>query len=150
LEAEASCGGFDPGQDHVAGCFAKKVVKPATRREVVRHYQTIFAVSERRACQAMGFGRGSCRYRSRKSPDTALRMRMKELALSRVRYGYRRLHVLLGREGWAINHKKLYRLYNEEGLSIRTRSPKRRRACRYRIGRSGADGMNDVWAMDFV
>lgn len=77
-------------------------------------------------------------------------MRLKELALSRVRYGYRRLHVLLGREGWAINHKKLYRLYNEEGLSIRTRSPKRRRACRYRIGRSGADGMNDVWAMDFV
>jgi len=49
-----------------------------------------------------------------------------------------------------VNHKRLYRLYCEEGLSIRTRSPKRRRACRYRSGRSEADGMNDVWAMDFM
>ena len=67
-----------------------------------------------------------------------------------VRYGYRRIHVLLQREGWQINHKRLYRLYSEEGLSIRTRSPKRRRACRYRSGRAEADGLNDVWAMDFM
>lgn len=77
-------------------------------------------------------------------------MRLKELAESRVRYGYRRLHVLLQREGWLANHKRIYRLYSEEGLSIRTRNPRRRRACRYRAGRSEADGMNDVWAMDFV
>ena len=66
-------------------------------------------------------------------------------AESRVRYGYRRLHVLLQREGWQINHKRTYRLYNEEGLSIRTRSPRRRRACRYRAGRFDANAMNDVW-----
>ena len=77
-------------------------------------------------------------------------MRLKDLAETRVRYGYRRLHILLQREGWEVNHKKIYRLYNEEGLSIRTRSPKRRRACRYRQGRSGADTMNDAWAMDFM
>jgi len=77
-------------------------------------------------------------------------MRLKELAESRVRYGYRRLHVLLQREGWRINHKRTYRLYSEEGLSIRTRSPRRRRACRYRSGRSEAEGINDVWAMDFM
>lgn len=77
-------------------------------------------------------------------------MRLKELAESRVRYGCRRLHILLQREGWQVNHKRLYRLYCEEGLSIRTRSPKRRRACRYRSGRSEADGMNDIWAMDFM
>ena len=77
-------------------------------------------------------------------------MRLKELAESRVRYGYRRLHVLLQREGWKVNHKRIYRLYSEEGLSIRTRSPKRRRACRYRSGRSEAEAMNDVWAMDFM
>ena len=53
-------------------------------------------------------------------------MRLKDLAESRVRYGYRRLHVLLRREGWPVNHKRVYRLYNEEGLSIRTRSLKRR------------------------
>lgn len=77
-------------------------------------------------------------------------MRLKELAKTRVRYGYRRLHILLQRECWHVNHKRLYRLYCEEGLSIRTRNPKRRRACRYRSGRSEADGMNDIWAMDFM
>ncbi len=126
------------------------MVKPVRRREVVRHYQDVFEVSERRACRAMGFGRASHRYQSRRDPAEELRVRLKELAESRVRYGYRRLHILLQREGWQVNHKRVYRLYCEEGLSIRTRSPKRRRACRYRSGRSEADGMNDIWAMDFM
>ncbi|MFN3226048.1 MAG: IS3 family transposase [Hyphomicrobiales bacterium] len=108
------------------------------------------AGSKRRACRAMGFGRASHRYQSRRDPEVELRMRLKELAESRVRYGYRRLHILLQREGWHVNHKRLYRLYCEEGLSIRTRSPARRRACRYRSGRSQADDMNDVWAMVFM
>lgn len=56
----------------------------------------------------------------------------------------------LQREGWHVNHKRLCRLYCEEGLSIRTHSPKRRHACRYRSGRSEVDGMNNVWAMDFI
>ena len=97
-----------------------------------------------------GFGRASHRYTSRRDPAVELRMRLKELAESRVRYGYRRLHILLQREGWQVNHKRLYRLYSEEGLSIRTRSPKRRRACRYRSGRFEAGATNDVWAMDFM
>lgn len=125
-------------------------MKPVRRREVIRHYQDVFQVSERRACNAMGFGRASHRYQSRRDTEVALRMRLKELAESRVRYGYRRLHVLLQREGWCVNHKRLYRLYCEEGLSIRTRSPKRRRSCRYRSGRSEVGAMNDVWAMDFM
>lgn len=126
------------------------MVRPVLRREVIRHYQDAFRLSERRACEAMGFGRASHRYRPRRDPAVEIRMRLKELAEARVRYGYRRLHVLLQREGWQINHKRTYRLYSEEGLSIRTRSPKRRRASRYRSGRAEADGMNDVWAMDFV
>jgi len=77
-------------------------------------------------------------------------MRLKELAETRIRYRYRRLHVLLQREGWRVNHKRLYRLYSEESLSIRTRSPRRRRSCRYRSGRVEAGGINDVWAMDFM
>ncbi len=125
-------------------------MRPVRRREVVRHYQDVFELSERRVCQAMGFGRASHRYQSRRDPAVALRLRLKELAESRVRYGYRRLHVLLQREGWQLNHKRLYRIYCEEGLSIRTRSPKRRRACRYRSGRAEAKGVNDVWAMDFM
>ena len=125
-------------------------MKPVRRREVVRHFQKAYAVSERRACRASGFGRASHRYKSRRDPQVALRMRLKELAETRVRYGYRRLHVLLRREGWQVNHKTVYRLYSDEGLSIRTRSLKRRRACRYRAGRAEAGGMNDVWAMDFM
>ncbi|KTR02966.1 hypothetical protein NS365_20085 [Aureimonas ureilytica] len=107
-------------------------------------------MSERRACQASGFGRASHRYKSRRDPAPALRMRLKDLAASRVRYGYRRLHILLQREGWVINHKRVYRLYSEEGLSIRTRSPKRRRSSRYRVGRATAEHANEVWSMDFV
>ena len=98
----------------------------------------------------MGFGRASHRHRARRDPAVALRMRLKELAESRVRDGYRRLHVLLQREGWRANDKRIYRLYNEERVSIRTRSPRRRRASRTRSGRSQANAMNDVWAMDFV
>jgi putative transposase len=62
----------------------------------------------------------------------------------------RQLHVLLRREGGPVNHKRVYRLYSEEGLSIRMRSPRRRRACRYRSARSEPGMMNDVWAMDFM
>lgn len=125
-------------------------MKPVRRREVVRHFQQAYAVSERRACQASGFGRASHRYTSRRDPQTALRKRVKELAETRVRYGYRRLHVLLQREGWRANHKRIYRIYSEEGLSIRTRTPKRRRACRYRSARPEITGLNDCWSMDFV
>ena len=115
-------------------------MRPVLRREVIRHYQTAFGLSERRTCRAMGFGRASHRYRSRRDPAVALRMRPKELAEARVRYGYRRLHVLLQQKGWHLNHKRTYRLYSEKGLSLRTRSHKRRRACRYRSGRAEAPG----------
>lgn len=107
-------------------------------------------MSERRACHASGFHRSSQRYRSRRDPAAELRLRLKELAAARVRYGYRRLHILLRREGWHVNHKRTYRLYREEGLSIRAKTPRRKRAWRYRTGRSEIGGINDCWAMDFM
>ena len=116
------------------------------RRAVVRQLQGAYAIGERRACQATGFGRSSQRYRSRRDPQTELRLRLRDLAASRVRYGYRRLHILLRREGWPVNAKRVYRLYAEEGLSIRTKLPKRKRAWRYRVGRPGASAPNQVWA----
>ena len=109
-----------------------------------------FGIGERRACKATGFNRSSQRYRRRCDEQIALRMRLRELAASRVRYGYRRLHILLKREGWAVNHKRTYRLYREEGLSIRSKVPKRKRAWRYREGRPQIGEPNQVWAMDFV
>ena len=73
------------------------MVRPAARREVGGHLQVAYDISERRACLATGFGRSSQRYRKRADPQVALRMRLKELAAARVRYGYRRLHILLRR-----------------------------------------------------
>ena len=101
------------------------MVRPAVRREVVRHLQSAYAIGERRACHATGFHRSSQRYRPRRDPQTELRMRLRDLAAVRVRYGYRRLHVLLRREGWPVNHKRTYRLYAEEGLAIRSKQGSR-------------------------
>ena len=107
-------------------------------------------MSERRVCGATGFARSSHRYRSTADPQDELRLRLKELAAARVRYRYRRLHVRLQREGWAINAKRVSRLYNEEGLSIRPKTPRRRRSTRYRAGRPAIERPNDCWAMDFM
>src|SRR5580698_7339184 len=76
--------------------------------------------------------------------------RIKEIAETRVRYGYRRIHVLLGREGWLVNVKRVYRLYRAMGLQLGDRSPKRRVKAQLREDRSAATAANQVWAMDFV
>ena len=75
-------------------------------------------------------------------------MRLKELAATRVHYGYRRLHILLRREGWDVNAKRVYRLYREEQLSLRTKTPKRRVSWRTRVDRPEATRISDCWAMD--
>jgi putative transposase len=77
-------------------------------------------------------------------------MRLKELAAARVGYGYRRLHVLLRREGWRVNHKRVYRLYRQEGLGLRRKPPRRRVACVKRQIRPTAEAKNECWSMDFV
>jgi putative transposase len=95
---------------------AKKMVAPAVRREAVAHLEQVFEVSQRRACDVLGVDRTVVRYRSRRGHDGAIRERMRGLAAERRRFGYRRLHWLLGREGVVINHKKFRRLYREERL----------------------------------
>ena len=82
----------------------------------MREYERRFEISERRACKLMLIWRSSHRYVSVKSDDAPLRKRLRELAESRPRWGMRRLHVLLRREGWHVNHKRVERLYREEGL----------------------------------
>jgi putative transposase len=81
--------------------------------------------------------------------QTALRMRLRDLAAARVRYGYRRLHVLLQREGWQVNHKRVYRLYRQEGLALRRRC-RRKRASPVRVMQHRAQAPNERWSMDFV
>jgi len=109
-----------------------------------------YKVSERRACSALVFARSVVRYENRADPQTALRMRLRELAMARVGYGYRRLHILLWREGWRVNHKRVYRLYRDEGLSMRRKPPRRRKACLKRELRPLAAEKNQCWSMDFM
>jgi len=75
---------------------------------------------------------------------------MRELAASRVHAGYRQLYVYLRREGWRVNHKRIYRLYIEEGLALRRRRPKRRRSAARRVEQPRPTGPNEIWAMDFM
>jgi putative transposase len=126
------------------------MVTPSHRRAVVTYLQTTYGVSERRACRVTGASRASHRYRSVADAQDELRLRVRELAQARVRYGYRRIHVLLRREGWPVNHKRVYRLYRDEGLAIGARTPRRRRSPQYRTARPEVIVANQTWAMDFV
>jgi putative transposase len=107
-------------------------------------------VSVRRACRVLRFDAKSYRYRSRRPGQAALEDRIRTICQTRVRYGYRRVHVLLRREGWAINEKRTRRVYNEIGMQLRNKTPKRRVKAALRADRTPPSRSNEVWAMDFV
>jgi putative transposase len=106
-------------------------------------------MSERRACKTIGCCRMTVRYQSTRPDDRDLRERMTVLASERRRFGYRRLHVLLRREGYEVNHKKLFRLYREEKLTVRRRGG-RKRAIGTRAPMLLSLGPNKRWSLDFV
>jgi len=142
--------GFELGQANASGRSVKKALKPAKRRILVGHLKASYQVSIRRACNVIQISRGVYEYKSRQDKQEALRKRIKEIAATRVRYGYMRIHTLLRREGWPINVKRVYRLYKEEGLQMRNKSPRRRVSAKLRNDRSPAMKKNDCWSMDFV
>lgn len=117
---------------------------------MVRWAQTAFQLSQRRACRALDLERTIIRYVSCRPPDTAVRRRLRELAAARPAFGQKRLHVLLRRDGLAINHKKTERLYREEGLALKPKQRRRRRAAQAREGHAIVTGPNQRWAMDFM
>jgi putative transposase len=125
------------------------MVTPAAKREAVAHLRSAFDMSERRACRAIGCVRMTVRYHSRRSDDNELRQRLRALAQERRRFGYRRLHVLLRREGFAVNHKRLFRLYREERLMVRQRGG-RKRALGTRAPMLTPQLPNERWSLDFV
>jgi len=125
------------------------MVTPAARREAVAHLRTCFEVSERRACGVLGADRASVRYRASRPDDAAVRARLRELAAIRRRFGYRRLHVLMRREGLMMNHKKFRRLYREERLQVRRRGG-RKRAQGTRVPLAVPQGPNQRWSLDFL
>jgi transposase InsO family protein len=125
------------------------VVTPAARREAVAILVEVHGMSERRACSAIEADRTSVRYRSRRPDDAELRERLTVLAGERRRFGYRRLHVLLRREGYVVNRKKTQRLYREEGLSVRKRRG-RKKATGTRAPLLTVAVPNARWSVDFV
>ncbi|MFN6251454.1 MAG: IS3 family transposase [Acetobacteraceae bacterium] len=127
----------------------KKMVTPGAKRDAVAHARGCYGFSERRACHLIGIARRVARYEPRVADDTGLRQRLRELAAARRRFGYRRLGYLLAREGLKPNHKKLLRLYREEGLKLRRRGG-RKRALGTRAPMAVPQGPNQRWSLDFV
>lgn len=89
-------------------------------------------------------------YRHHRREDTALRGRIREIANTRVRYGHWRIYTLLRREGWKDNHKRVYRVYTEEGLNLRSKRPRRNKAAAHRLERTENNSLHHCWSMDFV
>lgn len=127
------------------------MVSAAQRRDAARSLQSHFRVSERRACRVIRLSRAVCRYVSVRPPQDALRQRIREIAETRIRYGYLRIHTLLRREGLVVNRKRVHRLYCLEGLQLRPRRPRRHVSAAHRARpQRTARARNDAWAMDFV
>jgi putative transposase len=125
------------------------MVTPAAHREAAVYLRSTYEMSERRACRVLGSDRTSVRYQTTRPDDGALRERLKALANERRRFGYRRLHVLLRREGHAVNKKRVQRLYREEKLTVRRRGG-RKRAIGTRWPIETPLRPNQRWSVDFV
>ncbi len=125
------------------------MVTPAGKREAVTHLQRHHEVSELWACKLLDADRSLVRYRSKRPKDEDVRQRLRVLSNERKRFGYRRLHILLEREGFHLNHKKVRRLYREEGLSVRKRGG-RKRAIGTRAPIAVPSRVNERWSLDFV
>ena len=125
------------------------MVRPAAKREAVAHLKEVFQISERRACSVIAADRKMVRYQSVRPPETELRARLRELANERRRFGYRRLFILLRREGELSGINRIHRLYREEGLMVRKRRC-RRRAVGLRAPILVEARPNARWSLDFV
>ena len=125
------------------------MVRPAAKREAVAYLREHFQMSERRACTVLAADRKMIRYASRRPPETELRERLRDLANERRRFGYRRLFILLRREGEPSGINRIYRLYREEGLGVRKRKG-RKRAIGVRAPILVEARPNARWSLDFV
>ncbi len=119
------------------------------KRKIVDWLQAHYDISQRWGCKVIKFCRGTQRYIAKKDEKIPLMMRIIDIAQARVRYGYKRIHVLLLREGWKVNHKAVYRIYCQEGLNLRYRQ-RRKHISRARLPKVDVTGINQCWAMDFM
>jgi putative transposase len=130
--------------------ISEKMVTPDAKRNAVAHAREKFGLSQRRACSLIGVARRAVRYEPTRPDDVGLRVRLRELAGERRRFGYRRLGYLLAREGLVPNHKKLLRIYREEGLKVRRRGGRKRALGTRAPTMMMPQGPNQRWSLDFV
>lgn len=109
-----------------------------------------YCVSTRRASQCVDLTRSMFYYKHHKRDEELLKMRIKEISQTRIRYGFKRIFTLIRREGFSDNHKRVYRIYKAEGLNLRTKQPRRHRSGARRLERIDAPAINKVWSMNFV
>lgn len=125
------------------------MVTPALNRKAVVHLMEAHQVSQWRACDVLQIDRSTVRYLSRRGDDAALRNAIKRVSRERSRFGCRRVHVMIAREGFAVNYKKVRRIHTEEKLQVRRRDG-RKRALGTRKPMVLPDGSNQSWSLDFV
>ena len=140
----------EPGQGDAAGGGRKKALRPSPRRALVPELMQRFGCSQRNALRVVKMSASTYLYKPVRKDESALKMRIKEITDTRVHYGYRRVHVLLCREGHTDNVKQIYRLYREAGLSLRLKRPRRNKAAKLRQPKQLAHAINEIWSMDFV
>jgi putative transposase len=127
------------------------VVKPALRKKVAGYFRERYRVSTRRAAENARLARATMYYRKKSDPVVEnLRIRIRDAAAKRPRYGWRRILVLVRRDGQRVGEYRLRRIYREEGLSLRAKTPKRRRSAVVRQPRTDATALNQIWSMDFM
>jgi putative transposase len=119
-------------------------------KEVVAYVATRHGHSERRACSLTRQHRSTQRKPSTRDPRLEIRQRMHEIAQTRIRYGYRRVHVMLRRDGWTVGRNLVWQLYREEGLALRSKRPRRRKMVAHREARYVPKHLNEAWSLDFV
>jgi len=119
-------------------------------RQVVDYVVSSHGYSQRRACRLTQQYRSTQRRASTLDPRTAVRKRMHEIVATRTRYGYRRVYIMLRREGWRLSRNVVYRLYREEGLVLRAKRPRRRKMAAHREARCQPSRPNQAWSMDFM
>lgn len=148
--AQTGRGGFNFGQADPARRVEKKVLRARERRHLVRKIIDEYRLSVQRASALCLLARSLFYYKAHGRDDRAVRQRIKEIAAARVRYGVVRIHVLLRREGFKDNFKRVRRIYREEGLNLRLRRPRRNKAAQHRTEPVLLTAPNQCWSMDFV
>lgn len=150
LAAQTGRRRFNARQTNASGRIEKKALRAKERRALVKQLIDEYRISLSRACALCLLARSLAYYKPHGRDDQAVRARIKEIAAVRIRYGMARIHVLLRREGWQDNHKRVRRIYRQEGLNLRWRRPRRSKAAVHRSETVALSGANQCWSMDFV